>query len=64
MKSGKNIFHIALIIFLLWAAFFIFRMSAIGLDGNRYRVLFDDGMISMRYALNLVNGFGLTWNPV
>lgn len=63
MKSGNNAFHIALIIFLLWAAFFIFRTSAIGLDGNRYWVLFDDGMISMRYALNLVNGFGLTWNP-
>jgi arabinofuranosyltransferase len=63
MQTGKNISKIAIIIFLFWAIFFIFRTSAVGLDGNRYWVLFDDGMISMRYALNLVNGFGLTWNP-
>ena len=62
MQPRKNIIHIAIAIFLLWAAYFIYRTSAIGLDGKRYWVLFDDGMISMRYALNLVNGLGLTWN--
>jgi hypothetical protein len=28
-----------------------------------YFVLFDDAMISMRYARNLVEGHGLVWNP-
>jgi arabinofuranosyltransferase len=55
--------YLSLTIFCCWASYFIFRTSAIGLDGHRYWVLFDDAMISMRYALNLVNGHGLVWNP-
>jgi len=31
--------------------------------GVRCFSLFDDGMISMRYAKNLADGFGLRWNP-
>ena len=31
--------------------------------GHRYLSLFDDGMISMRYAHNLASGRGLVWNP-
>ena len=31
--------------------------------GERYWWLSDDAMISMRYARNLANGFGLVWNP-
>ncbi len=46
-----------------WAAFFIVRTSAVGIDGARYFVLFDDAMISMRYAWNLTQGHGLVWNP-
>jgi len=30
--------------------------------GHRYFTLFDDGMISMRYAANLAHGRGLVWN--
>lgn len=33
------------------------------LEGKTYYVLFDDAMISMRYAYNLANGDGLVWNP-
>jgi hypothetical protein len=32
------------------------------IDGTRYYVLFDDAMISMRYAYNLAHGNGLVWN--
>jgi hypothetical protein len=32
-------------------------------DGEVYTVLFDDAMISMRYARNLAEGYGLVWNP-
>jgi hypothetical protein len=31
--------------------------------GELYFVLFDDAMISMRYARNLAEGYGLAWNP-
>ena len=35
---------------------------AFRVDGNLYYVLFDDAMISMRYARNLATGHGLVWN--
>ena len=41
---------------------FILR-SAFLADGRLLFSLFDDGMISMRYAANLVAGDGLVWNP-
>lgn len=47
----------------VWAAFFIFRSSTIAIDGRRYFSLFDDAMISMRYAWNFSHGFGFVWNP-
>jgi hypothetical protein len=46
----------------VYAAYYIF-LSSFVVDGTRYFVLFDDAMISMRYALNLVRGNGLVWNP-
>ncbi|HET6845839.1 MAG TPA: hypothetical protein VFH29_03335, partial [Anaerolineales bacterium] len=46
----------------VWAAAFIFQNSYIALDGQRYFGLFDDAMISMRYAWNLAHGLGLVWN--
>ena len=32
-------------------------------DGRWVYSLFDDAMISMRYARNLADGYGLRWNP-
>jgi hypothetical protein len=43
-------------------AIFIWRGAVIR-NGSTYFTLFDDAMISMRYAKNLAQGFGLTWNP-
>lgn len=43
-------------------AVFIAR-TAFRVDGRLYFSLFDDGMISMRYARNLAEGHGLVWNP-
>jgi hypothetical protein len=48
--------------FLLYAALFIYRTSFV-VDGERYFSLFDDAMVSMRYAKNLAEGHGLVWNP-
>src|SRR5436853_2846934 len=42
-------------------ALFIAR-TAFTIGGHTYFSLFDDGMISMRYARNLAHGAGLVWN--
>jgi hypothetical protein len=43
-----------------WGGWFIFRTSFV-VDGRRVFCLFDDAMISMTYARNLVEGYGLNW---
>lgn len=49
--------------FSAWAAYFVWETSVLAIDGRRYFTLFDDAMISMRYAYNLTHGSGLVWNP-
>jgi arabinofuranosyltransferase len=49
-------------VFGLWSAEIILSMSVLAPDGHRYFTLFDDAMISMRYAWNLTQGHGLVWN--
>jgi len=53
---------VLLALFAVYAGIFIYRTSFL-IDGVRYFSLVDDAMISMRYAKNLVNGYGLLWNP-
>lgn len=48
--------------FVIWSAAFIWTSSFIAIDGKRYFCLFDDAMISMRYAWNFSHGLGLVWN--
>ena len=50
-------------LFAVWSTLFIERSSFIAIDGHRYYSLFDDAMISMRYAWNFAHGTGLVWNP-
>ncbi|HEY3499479.1 MAG TPA: hypothetical protein VGK73_32540, partial [Polyangiaceae bacterium] len=45
-----------------WAAHFIGR-SSVEIAGGRYFCLFDDAMVSLRYAWNFAHGDGLVWNP-
>jgi hypothetical protein len=47
---------------LTWATLIALGQSYI-IDGRRHWWLFDDAMISMRYARNLATGNGLVWNP-
>lgn len=62
--AGKRIAVLLIAaLFVLWALYFIFRTSFIATDGRRYFSLFDDAMISMRYAWNASHGLGLVWNP-
>ncbi len=49
-------------LYVVWGSLFIYRSSYIALDGQRYFGLFDDAMISMRYAWNFAHGLGLVWN--
>jgi hypothetical protein len=44
----------------VWGSWIVFRTSFL-LDGRRMFCLFDDAMISMTYARNLVEGYGLNW---
>lgn len=62
-KLEKAIITVISIGFLIWSAAFIYRSSFIAVDGKRYFCLFDDAMISMRYAWNFSHGLGLVWNP-
>lgn len=61
---GKRdvIFYGIIISYGLYCAIFIIKTSFI-VDGVRHFILFDDVMIGMRYAKNLVQGHGLVWNP-
>jgi arabinofuranosyltransferase len=43
-----------------WGGWFVFRSSLL-VGGRRVFCLFDDAMISMTYARNLVEGHGLNW---
>jgi hypothetical protein len=63
MLGGMDgMFITILIAYVCYMAWFIYRSSFV-IDGERYFSLFDDAMISMRYAKNLAHGYGLVWNP-
>jgi hypothetical protein len=49
-------------LYAIYAAIFIWNTSFV-VDDQRYFVLFDDAMVSMRYARNFAAGHGLVWNP-
>ncbi len=61
-KLEKFTLTLITLTFILWSAGFIYRTSFIAFDGRRYFSLFDDAMISMRYAWNFSHGHGLVWN--
>jgi hypothetical protein len=62
LSNDRTLFRLVVVSFLVYAALFIYRTSFV-IDGERFFSLFDDAMISMRYAKNLAHGFGLIWNP-
>ena len=49
--------------YVVYASVFIYTCSIRVASGERFFVLFDDAMISMRYAHNFAHGSGLVWNP-
>src|SRR5437867_8940722 len=61
-RRDRHLFAIAVAGFLVYAGLFIARTS-FTVAGERYFSLFDDAMVSMRYAKNFAEGYGLAWNP-
>ncbi len=53
---------LAAVIQACYAGVFIYHSSFV-IEGQRYFCLFDDAMVSMRYAANWAEGDGLVWNP-
>ena len=60
-RKSTPIFLLILVGYAVYAGIYIYRTSFV-VDGARYFVLFDDAMVSMRYARNLARGEGLVWN--
>lgn len=61
-RVTKRTFSFLTLVFIIWSVTFIYRTSFIAIDGKRYFCLFDDAMISLRYAWNFSHGHGLVWN--
>src|SRR5919202_1675726 len=62
LRRRDSLLIFIVLAYCIYAALFIFRTSYV-IDGERYFSLFDDEMISMRYARNLALGSGFVWNP-
>ncbi len=55
-KLRKNwLLILVVILFAIYMGVYIFQTSFV-IDGTRYFVLFDDAMISMRFAKNFAKG--------
>lgn len=61
-KKNNLAFLLVLLMYAMYIMVYIYRTSFV-VGNERYFVLFDDAMISMRYARNLAHGYGLVWNP-
>jgi hypothetical protein len=61
-KVLRNITFALLIIGYLYYCYRYINLTSFKIEGTTYYVLFDDAMISMRYAYNLAHGNGLVWN--
>ena len=61
-SKGNFVFLLILLLYAIYAGIYIYQTSFV-VAGERYFVLFDDAMISMRYARNLSAGYGPIWNP-
>lgn len=61
-RSERSALVFLAVLFALWSLGFVYLSSFVASDGQRYFSLFDDAMISMRYAWNLSHGYGLVWN--
>src|SRR5688500_10224497 len=61
-KTLRNLLFLVILLCYLYYANRYIEATSITVDNEKYYVLFDDAMISMRYAYNLAHGNGLVWN--
>ncbi len=61
-NKAKAILILSIAFVLIYSSIYIY-INSYEIKGQRYFCLFDDAMISMRYAENIANGFGPVWNP-
>lgn len=61
-KAFRNIAFALLIFGYIYYCYRYINLTSFNIEGTTYYVLFDDAMISMRYAYNLAHGNGLVWN--
>lgn len=61
-KAFRNLTFAFFIIGYLYYCYRYINLTSFNIEGTIYYVLFDDAMISMRYAYNLAHGNGLVWN--
>ncbi len=62
LRLLRNALFGLIVLFFFYYAWQYILASSFIINGTRYYVLFDDAMISMRYAYNLAHGNGLVWN--
>jgi len=61
-KYIRNILFSLIVLGYIYYGWHYIQDSSFFVGGKTYHVLFDDAMISMRYAYNLAHGLGLVWN--
>lgn len=60
--SGRALLVVATVAAVAYGLAFIYQTRVV-LEGRTYYVLFDDAMITLRYARNWASGAGPVWNP-
>jgi hypothetical protein len=63
LRYKDPILLLAILAAFVWYAAGYIQATSFIAGGQRYYVLFDDAMVSMRYAWNLAHGHGAVWNP-
>lgn len=61
-RLSQALFFLIVLAYLAYGVVFLLKM-VVEIDGKPYFLLFDDATISMTYARNLAQGYGLVWNP-
>lgn len=61
-KHLHNLLFALLVAGYIYYGFQYIQKTSITVNDQTYYILFDDAMISMRYAYNLAHGQGLVWN--
>ncbi len=62
LKNLRNLLFALLVMGYVYYCYTYIVATSFLIEGKTYYILFDDAMISMRYAYNLAHGLGPVWN--